>query len=198
MKYSATWFLNDRLNTPVPYLTEEHCSCVNTAAVVSVSIPHCTPIPSYNGRQYSDPCYSILLWIKFGGCAVNIIYCPRPTAAHTAHIWHNPLRVSRVHLIYVGIRLLLMDQFSFTDKNKGMCVRICALNLCVHTHTQTRAHAHACTHTPTHTHAHTHAHLAPSASCAHSFIDSSTETKFCFLMVNRNAVFRAHFSKTLK
>jgi len=128
MKYSATWFLNDRLNTPVPYLTEEHCSCVNTAAVVSVSIPHCTPIPSYNGRQYSDPCYSILLWIKFGGCAVNIIYCPRPTAAHTAHIWHNPLRVSCVHLIYVGIRLLLMDQFRFTDKNKGMCVRICTPN----------------------------------------------------------------------
>ena len=158
MKYSATWFLNDRLNTPVPYLTEEHCSCVNTAAVVSVSIPHCTPIPSYNGRQYSDPCYPVLLWIKFGGCAVNIIYCPRPTAAHTAHIWHNPLRVSHVHLIYVGIRLLLMDQFSFTDKNKGMCVRICALNLCVHTHTQTRTHAQACTHPP-HTHTHTHTHM---------------------------------------
>jgi hypothetical protein len=61
MKYSATWFLNDRLKTPVLYLTEEHFSYVNTAAVVSISIPHCTLSSSYDSRQCGDPRYSILL-----------------------------------------------------------------------------------------------------------------------------------------
>ena len=72
-----------------------------------------------DGRQCRDPRYSILPRIKFSGSAVNIVYLPRchcrslPTFCHSYSVWCHC-----AHLIYIGLRLLSMDQFRIIDKNK--------------------------------------------------------------------------------
>jgi len=48
-----------------------------------------------------------------------------PTAAQYPHVAHASYSVwcHCIHLIYIGLRLLSMDQFGIIDKNNGTCCK---------------------------------------------------------------------------